>query len=206
MTKLTDHEQTAPLAAPEQETKERILQAALVVFGEKGYHPATMAEIAEAARVGKGTLYWHFSSKEDLFYGMIAQLAQEINVKLRSILTTERPFPDLLLVFIKEFLNSFDHHRDLTQLNMSMTQGLSNELREKLMLWHEQFLAINTELIELGLKLGFFRPDLEVKSVVTAFTGILFAFGGRQCLEENWNQVETKAVFIKDMLTHGIAK
>ena len=35
------------------ETKDRILEAALLIFGEKGYHNATMAEIAEAAAVGK---------------------------------------------------------------------------------------------------------------------------------------------------------
>jgi AcrR family transcriptional regulator len=151
-------------------------------------------------------LYWHFSSKEDLFSGMIAQLTQEINKKLRSILATKRRFSDLLLVFIKECLIYFYKHRQMARLFMSATQGFSDELREKMMLWHLQFKTVIAELIELGLKTGFFRPDLEMGRVVTALIGILFAFGSKQCWEEDWNQLEAEAVFIKDILTHGIAK
>ena len=74
---------------PSPETKERILASALIVFGEKGYHNATMAEIAEEANLGKGTLYWYFSSKEDLFSGMIEQGIRNFASKLRSIMGDE---------------------------------------------------------------------------------------------------------------------
>ena len=69
------------------ETKDRILEAALLVFGEKGYHNATMAEIAEAAAVGKGTLYWYFSSKEKLFSGMVEHGLGLLERKLRAIIS-----------------------------------------------------------------------------------------------------------------------
>ena len=206
---LTDKEQvvpTVPNPCPETETKERILAAALDVFGEKGYHQATMAEIAEAACVGKGTLYWHFSSKEDLFSGMTEQLIQKAHLKLRSVLATQQPFPELLQVFIKEFISFSDDRRQLTRLFISVPHGLSDELREKMLLWHLQFHEVNTELIRMGIKDGYFSPDLELEKVVTAFCGILFAFGGKQCLDEKWNQVEAEAVFIKELLSHGIGR
>lgn len=191
---------------PEAETKARILDSALTIFGEKGYHQATMAEIAEAARVGKGTLYWHFASKEDLFAGMVEQLTQGINLKLKSVLETpDQPFPELLLAFTKECLAYSYHHREVARFFMSTSQGFSEELRKKLRKWRIEFLALNTELIRLGLETGYFRPDLELAKVVTAFTGMLFAFGERQLLEENWNEIEAEALFIKDLLIQGIA-
>ena len=47
--------------------KERILEAALEIFSQKGFHPATTDEIAERAGVGKGTLYRYFETKDKLF-------------------------------------------------------------------------------------------------------------------------------------------
>jgi AcrR family transcriptional regulator len=48
------------------ETRERILRAALTGFMQHGYNHTTMDDIANASGTSKGTLYWHFESKEDL--------------------------------------------------------------------------------------------------------------------------------------------
>ncbi len=49
-----------------QETREKILKAAYALFDEKGYDNTSYTEIAERAGVGYGTIYTHFSSKENL--------------------------------------------------------------------------------------------------------------------------------------------
>ncbi|QCX33062.1 TetR/AcrR family transcriptional regulator [Caloramator sp. E03] len=48
-------------------TKKLIFDAAIKAFSRKGFHKSTMDEIAEIAGVAKGTLYYHFKSKEDIF-------------------------------------------------------------------------------------------------------------------------------------------
>ncbi len=53
-----------------EEAKSRILDAANKVFAEKGYHEATMDDIAKRLGVSKGAIYLYFSSKEDLFEAM----------------------------------------------------------------------------------------------------------------------------------------
>ena len=55
---------------PTPDKKMRILQAAVKVFSEKGFHEAKMEKIAEVADVGKGTVYEYFKSKEELFVEM----------------------------------------------------------------------------------------------------------------------------------------
>ncbi|HBR09646.1 TPA: TetR family transcriptional regulator, partial [Candidatus Acetothermia bacterium] len=53
---------------PEKEAKAtKIKGVALDLFAERGYHQTTMSDIATAAGVGRGTLYWYFPSKEKLF-------------------------------------------------------------------------------------------------------------------------------------------
>jgi len=58
-----------PKVVPEykEEAKSRILDAANKVFAEKGYHEATMDDIAKRLGVSKGAIYLYFSSKEDLY-------------------------------------------------------------------------------------------------------------------------------------------
>ena len=62
-----------------QETKkERIIRTALEIFAHKGFHPATMAEIAKASGVAKGSLYNYFTSKEDLLKKLILETIGEV--------------------------------------------------------------------------------------------------------------------------------
>ncbi|MEM9493479.1 MAG: TetR/AcrR family transcriptional regulator [Myxococcota bacterium] len=49
-----------------RDTREAILTAALEVFSERGFHAATVPQVARRAGIGAGTIYGHFSSKEEL--------------------------------------------------------------------------------------------------------------------------------------------
>jgi AcrR family transcriptional regulator len=53
------------------ETHQRLLEAALVVFGRRGYEGATVDEIAQAAGYSKGAFYFHFNSKEEIFLELL---------------------------------------------------------------------------------------------------------------------------------------
>src|SRR5438270_12842174 len=57
------------------EAKERrrevILSAAKRVFAKKGYHATTIADVAKAARISYGSVYWYFDSKDALFHALM---------------------------------------------------------------------------------------------------------------------------------------
>jgi AcrR family transcriptional regulator len=50
-----------------EERRNQILDAALAVFSEKGFHTANVSDVAAGAGVSQGTIYWYFDSKEELF-------------------------------------------------------------------------------------------------------------------------------------------
>jgi TetR/AcrR family fatty acid metabolism transcriptional regulator len=56
--------------------REQILEAARAVFAEKGFHRATIKDIASAAGVADGTVYNHFENKDALIFGLLDQLNQ----------------------------------------------------------------------------------------------------------------------------------
>jgi len=60
------------------ETRERILKAAEAVFADNGYHDALVDEIGKRTSMSKGGLYFHFPSKEDLFFAVMDRLANKL--------------------------------------------------------------------------------------------------------------------------------
>lgn len=56
-----------------RDAREDLLEAAARVFAEKGFQAASVDEIAERAGVSKGALYWHFESKDDLFFALLEE-------------------------------------------------------------------------------------------------------------------------------------
>lgn len=71
--------------------RELILQAAAQVFGEKGFHQATVEEIAKRAGVGKGTIYQYFDSKSEIFSELHQWFIQRYLTAL-DILDENAPF------------------------------------------------------------------------------------------------------------------
>jgi AcrR family transcriptional regulator len=78
----------------------RLVDAACAVFAEKGYASTRVADIAERAGVGKGTVYEYFSSKEELLFAVFELTNAEISVRMDSALaaggTTEEQLHNLL--------------------------------------------------------------------------------------------------------------
>jgi AcrR family transcriptional regulator len=72
------------------ETRAELLDAAAVVFAERGYRVATVNDIVRAAGLSKGTFYWHFGSKEELF---AALLSERVDRPARELMEVTRAAP-----------------------------------------------------------------------------------------------------------------
>src|SRR6185437_16837779 len=65
-------------------TRERILGAAIEVFGERGYQAASMDEIARRAGSSKGGVYFHFPNKQAIFEALISELVLMLEAEVRA--------------------------------------------------------------------------------------------------------------------------
>ena len=64
----------------------RLVTAATAVFAEKGYASTRVADIAERAGVGKGTVYEYFSSKEELLFAVFESINADISSRMNDAL------------------------------------------------------------------------------------------------------------------------
>ena len=63
---------------PAAQRREQLIETAIGVFAEQGYHAASMNDVAEAAGVTKPVLYQHFSSKRDLFVELLTEIGNQL--------------------------------------------------------------------------------------------------------------------------------
>jgi len=108
-------EETAPLLS-KPKAKERILEAAMEVFSHKGFHPATMDEIAEKAGVGKGTLYRYFETKEKLFAELVRLRLEELGATAGSVIDGRDDVLTMISKCIRMYFEFFDRNQRLYRL------------------------------------------------------------------------------------------
>lgn len=112
-------------------TKDRILDAALAEFGREGYFRTTMDRLAEKSGVAKGTLYWHFKSKEGLLFAAIDRQYAKLGKRAARMLNLKSPSPDVLTTML-DFRRWLD--KDLqrfSRLMLSLWADVSSDLRNK---------------------------------------------------------------------------
>jgi AcrR family transcriptional regulator len=199
---LLKNENHRPVQA--EETKKRILQAAAEVFAEKSFHAATISEITNRAGVAKGTLYWYFPGKEELFIGMMEEifstlLQHVVKIKDDPDLSTGEKFHRVILEYLRVFGGS-----RLGKVVLNNIREFTMEFHYKLQQWNKEFYRLNRALFEKGVAEGLVRADWDSRQMATAFAGIVIEFGKVHMLGENCCSLEESADFIYDLLFKGL--
>jgi AcrR family transcriptional regulator len=89
---------------PAARRRQQILDVALEVFGELGFHPASMNDVAEAAGVTKPVLYQHFRSKRELYKQVLTDVGQQLlDAITKATAAARSPHEQVELGFIAYF-------------------------------------------------------------------------------------------------------
>lgn len=89
---------------PAAARRQQLLDVALEVFGEQGFHPASMNDVAEAAGVTKPVLYQHFRSKRDLYREVLTNVGtQLLDALAKATTAAQSPRHQVELGFIAYF-------------------------------------------------------------------------------------------------------
>lgn len=116
-------------------TKRDIFQSAIKIFSTNGYDAATMDEISVSAGVAKGTVYYHFKSKDEVFKYIITEGVNLLREQIELIITGQGDYTYKLRELTKNQLRLVYENRDLFKVIMSQAWGgkiRHSELRELL--------------------------------------------------------------------------
>jgi TetR/AcrR family transcriptional regulator len=109
-------------------TKNLIFDSAIKTFSDKGYNGATMDEIAMNAGVAKGTLYYHFRSKEEIFKYIIEEGMRIVRDEIQTAVKNEKDPVEKLREIFKGQLNLVHRNRDFFKVIASQLWG--KEIRQ----------------------------------------------------------------------------
>ena len=157
----------APKIINKEEKKQQILEAAIRVFARLGLPNTKMLHIAEAAGIGKGTIYEYFKSKEDLFIAAFNAFLKESKLKidkmLRSVVHPEEKlrmyfqgwsefmdsdlieFADIMLDMWAEGIRHGQHKIDLKNMYAAYRSQIIDILEEGIRL--KRFKPMNTTIV-----------------------------------------------------------
>lgn len=99
--------------------KQQIMEAALLVFANDGYHSASIAKIAKAANISKGLLYNYFESKEQLLIAVLTEGVEQIH-SIMNQLDDELDTPEELWIFIRGSLELIKSKPEFFKLYFSL--------------------------------------------------------------------------------------
>lgn len=139
-------------------TRDKILKAALAVFSKKGYHKAQMDEIAQKAKVAKGTIYYQFRSKSRLFAEMLSEGFEDILTGIRKELRSDLPFIDHFYRIIDKTIRLYLKHADLMSVFLNeVSSGLDKDVIKEIENTRERFVLFLIEMIEEGQNKGYLK-------------------------------------------------
>jgi TetR/AcrR family transcriptional regulator, fatty acid metabolism regulator protein len=193
-------------AAPRGDKRARIIEAAIAVFAERGFHLARVTDIAHRAGVADGTIYLYFRNKEDL---LLTIFEEKMDLIIASLRDTLAPIDDPLAR-----LRTFAvHHYSLVRRERALAEVLQIELRlsnkflkeyRPAKLW--QYLGQVAQIVREGQDRGIIRAEVDPFLVMWAFFGALDELGMQWILARKKSRfkLDAAAEQVADIFIQGI--
>jgi AcrR family transcriptional regulator len=182
-----------PKADAAHERRAQICQAALTCFYRKGYHLTTMDDIASESGLSKGTLYWYFPSKKDLFISMFRQAMDQFGQGMAAIAAQESSAADKLramLSFFRGELTDLSAFFGITMEAWILTRH-DEDVEDLVRDLYLYYVDLITSIVKEGVSNGEFdvaSPEAVSLVMMALFDGITLSLGTGlwQC---DWNEI-----------------
>jgi TetR/AcrR family fatty acid metabolism transcriptional regulator len=168
----------APARAPKKnkkrnaQTEQAILDGALRVFGEKGFHAATIAAICKAAKVSDATLYEYFDSKRDVLFAISEAYTRRELDRMAEIARYIHTPREKLRVIVQAYLEFYEDNPLYTSVALLTLKGDRDFVKSPSYEAVRESARSIVDAVREGMDSGAFRSDLDpylVRNMVLGF-------------------------------------
>ena len=172
---------------------DKILQAAEVLFAEKGFYLTTLEEIARGAHLAKGTIYLHFKNKRDLFISVIEKKLDVLLKKIKNEIQKEDSPSNKIRKVIETQLKFLEQNRNFFKILQSLSgeykREMEKELAERVIQKNARYLEMLQRLILQAIRRKEIKP-LNTRKLAVILVGMVHS------LTINWiSQKERGSLF-----------
>src|SRR5262245_60719800 len=139
--------------------KQAILEAALRVFAQYGFDAATTEEIAQAAGLSKGGLYWHFKSKDEILAAMLQQLFDQEMFVLSRLVDSSGSVASRLRQLVRQAIDALlETEHTLPVIREFHALAARNAgVRQSIQSYYQRYHGLLIALLQQGFFSGEFR-------------------------------------------------
>jgi len=159
--------------AGKEQKREDILDAAIRVFAEKGFHSSRISDIAREAGVAEGTIYLYFRNKDDLLLSVFSKRVGDFVEDVRRAVATKSTPQEKLRTIVDKHFERLESDLPLAQVIQIELRACSAFMRGGVSPELKSYLETIEEVLEEGKAQEVFRADLNVKVASKAFFGMM---------------------------------
>ena len=164
---------------PEEVRRTQILDAARRCFIEKGYFPTRMEDIARAAGLSKGGIYFHFEGKRQIFEALVRQEYIDSAAMLKKMSEELPDYQEMFGNLARYYLDYFRSRPDYPRFFMVMGEmaGRDESVRKMLASLQNEYTQVIAHIIKAGIDSGALK-QVDPESTATLLKGIIDAMEG----------------------------
>ena len=162
-----------------RERRDRLINAAIAVFIEKGFHKATVRDIGRAADMTQGTIYNYVSSKDDILYLVCDRIVAEYNEQARRALDTSDDPVGRVRSSVRAISQVMYRHRREILLIYQDSHLLDKRSRRVILARVEEFIGMFERIItDAARELGVALPHPHLSANMLTFLPVMIALRG----------------------------
>jgi AcrR family transcriptional regulator len=154
-------------------TRDKILDAALNIFATKGYHDTRMDEIVEESATSKGAIYFHFPNKERLFLALVDQFADLLERRVVEAVDEAGVGMERVKAALQACLDTFGRYRRPAKILLVQAVGLGNAFEKKRVEVNDRFALLIKRYLDEAVAMGELRP-VDTEIVAYAWMGAIY--------------------------------
>jgi len=189
-----------------EDTRNKILSVADKLFSRFGFHKTSMDEIAKIARKAKGSLYYHFASKEELFTEVVSRELTHFKLQLSAIIINSdiSASEKLKMYLIKrmELLNDAANYHETLKADFFEHFDFIDELRSDLDQWEKDQLE---KIILQGVEANEFAVSEDIDVLLDVFIMVLKGLEIPFFLQNKYEKFSPHFEGLMGILTKGLA-
>jgi AcrR family transcriptional regulator len=153
--------------------REKILLSALELFSDNGFEKVTADELAAGARVGKGSVYRQFGSKEGLYAAAVVACFRQLRTQIECVLDQDLLFPDRIAAIVRHVLFSVWERGDFFVLTRDPRTILPSAAARHYRQESRKLSLLIAKVLSEGADAGWIRTDLNFQLVAESILGMI---------------------------------
>ena len=188
---------------PKGSRKAEIINAAIEVFSQNGYHRAKVSDITRKAGISIGTFYIHFQNKRDLFIEVVEEVFRHIVGDAAKNIKGEEDLGKRLVIRGRAFFENNSRYVEI--LNQLRAEIASDEQwpQEKLNRMYQALTGPVIKEAREGIERGEIRAGVDPELLAFALTGLIEVLSFRISLDKKYT-LEDAMRFIGDLVLSGV--